>query len=89
MIHTFLCRKCQKEFMANVPAKEMPRKEPCPDCKTPAMKFFQPTQVMQDSLKRPVKLSSLYGCPTIESRSDRRRAMKAHDRKYGTSLVEG
>jgi hypothetical protein len=92
MMHTFLCRKCEATFQAFVPAVEMPRTEPCPECQSPSLKCFLPEttpRVNQDTYRNPVKLSSLHGCPVVESRSDRRRAMKQHDRKYGTSLVEG
>lgn len=87
-VHTFYCETCCKHFDSNVPHQEMPRTEPCPDCKAPCKKdfTFMRGHVINDTWKRGQRLVSLKGMPYVESNSDVKRAIAKHDHDYGTKL---
>lgn len=87
-IHTFYCEKCDKHFNQFVAAADMPRTLPCTICGSECKKDFTFMRhgVIDDTWKKPQRLTSLKGSPIVDSNSGMRRAMKAHDRKHGTKL---
>lgn len=88
-IHTFFCEKCEDHFEAFVAAKDMPKKKSCPRCGARCKKDFTKMRpnVIQDTLRQPMRLNSLVGRPMVESNTDIKKAMKAHDRSTGSELV--
>ena len=88
-LHTFIC-PTHGDFSEFVPAAKMPCKKKCPACGRKCSKNFEAgrSRIIPDSLGYRFRAVSLAGMPMVESRSEVRRAMKAHDRKYGTRLEE-
>jgi len=65
----------------------------CSQCGGLAKRMYMPSQVVQDTYSRPLPVTTLRpvfcgpnGVDVVNSRSELRNLMKAHDRKYGTNL---
>ena len=95
--YTFECKKCGHQFPVFRDADGIERsRKKCPGCgsKTARRVFVMPHNVIPDNFENPVPMTTLkpvYGddrrrVEYAHSRTEFKRMMELHDRKYGTKL---